>query len=205
MKTELNIDEHSESDTPVSMTAMKIKKKKPSPGELLAEVKGQPAVRTYEFDDYVEVIHEMQSKGFSYAKIAEFLTEKLGYAITRGQVYRAYQLWAQVQEEEQRQKEEAEHYEAMWRAQHGEAPDDMEPEDEAAKAAQVAETNAAVDVLKYVREKHPEYSLGCSHVHLFQRVIAFLDFDARNEFEAAEADKRREAAQKPDHASGKSN
>ena len=67
--------------------------KTPSPRELLAEVKSRPAARTYAFEDYLEVIHELKTKGDSYADIAGFLAKRLGMEIKRGQVYRAYQLW----------------------------------------------------------------------------------------------------------------
>jgi hypothetical protein len=71
----------------------KNKARTPSPRELLAEVKSRPAARTYAFEDYLEVIHELKMKGESYAEIADFLAKRLGMEIKRGQVYRAYQLW----------------------------------------------------------------------------------------------------------------
>ena len=70
-------------------------KKKPTPEELLVELEGQAAAKTYEFDDYLPVIDAMQRKGYSYAKIADFLKERLGITASRGQVYRAYQIWLQ--------------------------------------------------------------------------------------------------------------
>ena len=65
----------------------------PSPTELLNEVRKQPVARTYAFEDYLESVHELKSKGHSYAAIASFLGKRLGIAVSRGQVYRAYQLW----------------------------------------------------------------------------------------------------------------
>ncbi len=72
---------------------MTAKKKIPTPDELLAEVRGIEVAKTYPFDEYAPVIHELQQKGYSYAKIAEFLQERIGMKMSRGQVYRAYQLW----------------------------------------------------------------------------------------------------------------
>lgn len=68
-------------------------KRKPSPEDLLAEVRGIESAKTYEFEEYLEVVHELQQKDYSYAKIAEFLKERLGIEVSRGQVYRAYQMW----------------------------------------------------------------------------------------------------------------
>jgi intein-encoded DNA endonuclease-like protein len=53
----------------------------------LAKVRERKAAKTYEFTDYIEAIHELHQKGYSYAKIAEFLTARLGIALGRGQVY----------------------------------------------------------------------------------------------------------------------
>ena len=60
---------------------------------MLAEITGQQAPKTYAFEDYLPVAHEMQEKGFSYADIAKFLGERLSMTISRGQIYRAYQIW----------------------------------------------------------------------------------------------------------------
>jgi hypothetical protein len=70
-------------------------KRKPTPEELLVEVEGQGAAKTYEFEDYLSVIHALQQKGHSYADIAEYLKDRLGIIASRGQVYRAYQIWLQ--------------------------------------------------------------------------------------------------------------
>ena len=70
-------------------------KKKPTPEELLVEVEGQQAAKTYEFEDYLPVIHALKQKGHSYSDIAEFIKERLGITASRGQVYRAYQIWLQ--------------------------------------------------------------------------------------------------------------
>ena len=74
-------------------------KKKPSPEDLLVEVKGQSAAKTYEFEDYIQVIDELQRKEHSYSDIAEFLKDRVGISASRGQVYRALQLWRAKQEE----------------------------------------------------------------------------------------------------------
>ena len=41
---------------------MSPRKKRPTPEQLLAEVKGKEAARTYEFEDYLEVVHELVQK-----------------------------------------------------------------------------------------------------------------------------------------------
>jgi hypothetical protein len=68
-------------------------KKIPTPDEVLAEVLGKQPEKTYPFEDYLPAVHQMQNKGFSYAKIADFLGERLEMKISRGQIYRAYQTW----------------------------------------------------------------------------------------------------------------
>ncbi len=55
-------------------------------------------VRYFEVEAYVDPICKLQSRGYSYAEIANWLNEKLtgkleGKKITRGQVYRVYQQW----------------------------------------------------------------------------------------------------------------
>ncbi len=94
-------------------------KKPPTPDELLAEVRGRGAAKTYAFQDYIEVVDHMNSNGYSYAKIAEFLTEKLGYGISRGQVYRAHQIWLEDMAER-----------AQVAAEDPDLPGDVEAEDE---------------------------------------------------------------------------
>lgn len=74
-------------------------KKKPTPDELLAEVHGIEAAKTYPFEDYLQVVHALQQKDYSYAKIAEFLKDRLGFNVSRGQVYRAYQQWLAAQQD----------------------------------------------------------------------------------------------------------
>lgn len=75
------------------MKAKARSKPKPTPEELLVEVQGQEAAKTYEFEDYLPVIHALQQKGHSYAEIAGFIKDRLGITASRGQVYRAYQIW----------------------------------------------------------------------------------------------------------------
>lgn len=75
-------------------------KKIPSPDEVLAEVLGKQPEKTYPFEDYLQAVHEMQNKGFSYAKIADFLGERLQMKISRGQIYRAYQTWLLTRSDE---------------------------------------------------------------------------------------------------------
>lgn len=72
---------------------MSPKKKVPTPDDLLAEVQGLEAAKTYAFEDYLPVIDVLKKKGHSYSDIASFIKERLGITASRGQVYRAYQIW----------------------------------------------------------------------------------------------------------------
>jgi len=40
-------------------------RKKPTPDELLAEVKGKESAKTYEFEDYLEVVDQLVQKDYS--------------------------------------------------------------------------------------------------------------------------------------------
>ncbi len=87
------------------------KSKVPTPEELLEEVSGKSAAKTYPFEDYMQAVHVMKTdKGYSFAEIAEYLSGRLGGEFTKGQVYRGYQLW--LDRKEQEEHEEAE-YQAM--------------------------------------------------------------------------------------------
>lgn len=88
---------------------MSPRKKIPSPDELLSEVQGIESSKRYPFEDYMSVVHQLQQKDYSYAKIAAFLKERLGFEVSRGQVYRAYQIWleeARLADERAREGEE---------------------------------------------------------------------------------------------------
>jgi hypothetical protein len=176
----------------VGAMATKTKKKKPSPGELLAEVKGRPAAKTYEFEDYVEVIDEMQRKDFSYAKIAIFLSERLEYPITRGQVYRAHQLWLEAKRYAEEQEREEEAAEAAYRAEH---PDEdsvsaFDPAEMSEEARQEHLLSQAVgDVAGYVVKKYPEGSIPGSHRDLVKRVLGLFDSEVQDDLAAERADK----------------
>jgi len=159
------------------------KKKRPSPDELLAEIRGKAPAKTYAFGDYMEAIDAMQKKGFSYAKTAEFLSERLGYPITRGQVYRAYQLWLEVQ----RQHEEDQ---ARNESLAKQSPFDFDPEEYEQEKAERAMTAAAEDLLRYALDKYPQGSLPCETKDVFKRVVAMFDEDVRNDFAAEQADKQ---------------
>ena len=78
------------------------KSKVPTPEELLEEVSGKSAAKTYPFDEYMQAVHLMQTeKGYSFAQIADFLSERLGGKFTKGQVYRGYQMWLVRRAEEE--------------------------------------------------------------------------------------------------------
>jgi hypothetical protein len=181
LKTEKNIDKQIGSSTYRAM-ATKIKKKKPSPAELLAEVRGRGPAKTYEFEDYIEVVQEMQAKNFSYANIAQFLSERLGYTITRGQVYRAYQTWLEGMKEAEREQEEQEQVESMLNRR------DFDPTEREEQEKWRSVTEAKRDLLKYAMDKYPNGSLPVNLVIVFKEVVACLDEKTRDDFEAEKAD-----------------
>lgn len=159
-------------------------KKKPTPHELLAEVKGKGEAKTYQFEDYIEVIDEMQKKDYSYAQIAQFLQDRLGIAVNRGQVYRAYQLWLEFKEQEERERAEAEE-EARRQGYLDEEP----PSEEELKERAIA--SAAGDVIRYVADTYSGEKKPGTVLEIIERARLILDENARAEHEADEADKRR--------------
>lgn len=185
MKTEKNIDEQTGMSLDQDM-APKAKKKKPSPDELLAEVRGRGPAKTYEFEDYIEVIHEMQDKNFSYAKIAEFLSERLGYSIARGQVYRAYQTWLEVRAEVEKEQAEAEHLASL------DDRTDFDPEDHLWREREEKLSQATGALIRFLLGTYPEGSLPGTHLDVLKRAVAFYDEKARDDFAAEQADKYRE-------------
>jgi hypothetical protein len=59
--------------------------------------------RNFPVEDYIEAVCKLQARGYSYAEIADFLNEQLAVMlgpkkITRGQVYRVYQQWLELQD-----------------------------------------------------------------------------------------------------------
>ena len=170
-------------------------KKKPSPADLLAEVKGQKPAKTYEFDDYIEVVDELHRKDYSYADIAKFLAERLGISVTRGQVYRAHNLWLEDKEAQAEAEAEAQRFADE------EGTEPPETMDEGA----VAMNRAAGAVLKFLLGEYPDGSLPESHAEVLKLAMTFLDEDARNEYLAAEEDKRLALQKKEadDHSTNK--
>jgi hypothetical protein len=87
------------------------KKKRLTPEELLVQIQGEEAAKTYEFEDYLPVIHVLYTeKGHSYSDIAKFVEERLGITASRGQVYRAYQMWLAKKNETDADRASAEAY-----------------------------------------------------------------------------------------------
>lgn len=159
-------------------------KKRPSPIQLLAEVQGVKPAKTYEFDDYLEVVHELKGKDYSYADIAKFLADKLGISVTRGQVYRAHGLWLEVRHEAEKQAEEEAYLRSL------DAENDVVVDTDTEELAQRLQNEAAVDLLSYIRKKYPEGSLPVDEAGLLKRALAFVDSETRDEQGAAEEDRR---------------
>jgi hypothetical protein len=162
------------------MTSQKSPANKPSPFELLEEITQQGTAKTYQFEDYLEVIDQMHKKDFSYAKIADFLTQRLGYSVTRGQVYRAYNQWLELKEMEE-EKAELERLAADF-----DEPDfDPEEDQENQKL-----NEAAATVLKFILDKYPAGSVPGDALGIAKRIVIYLDEDARADFQAGESDKQ---------------
>lgn len=58
--------------------------------------------RNFAVEDYIDAINKLHTRGYSYAHIATWLNEHLveklqGQKIQRGQVYRVYQQWLELQ------------------------------------------------------------------------------------------------------------
>jgi hypothetical protein len=145
----------------------------PSARQLLAEVRSRPAAKTYAFEDYLEVIHELKTKGESYADIAGFLAKRLGIEIKRGQVYRAYQLWleggagkAQPAAESRARK----------------APDKPDSEEELTPKSEALAVDQLVSILD------ERFSSGLPHRALLRRALGVIEEREARERMAQEGD-----------------
>ena len=166
---------------------MSPRKKKPTPDELLAEVKGKEPAKTYEFEDYIEVVHELVQKEYSYAKIAAFLVEKLGMEISRGQVYRAYQIWLQAQQYAEDQERQAEEYECEL------VEDGSEPV--FVQQMNAFRREAANEILQRLKEKFREElnQFPVTSEDILRTALQTIEETRRDEAEAEEADRKKEA------------
>jgi len=173
---------------------MPTRKRKPSPAQLLAEVKGKEPAKTYEFEDYLQVIHELVEKDYSYAKIAAFLAGKLGMEISRGQVYRAYQIWSDEQERSAEEARQAEEY-LIQQAEDGPEPDVEDGPDDADKMNAFWD-RAAADIRTYLKKKYAKEckDLGLPEEFVLRRALEPYEQARRDEAEAEEADRQKEAA-----------
>ncbi len=156
------------------------KREVPSPEELLSEVRGKKAARTYEFEDYIEVVDELQRKDYSYAKIAEFLAERLGIEVSRGQVYRAYQIWL---EEKEREAEAA----------RDERLEQLEPSESKLDSDEMAIEQAIAGVLGYLTKEFPE-GVYFGHDVILQAALLRVEVRRADERKADEEDQRKAAA-----------
>lgn len=153
-------------------------KKMPTPDELLAEVHGLPSAKTYAFDDYIEVIDALQKKDHSYADIAAFLKERLGFDATRGQVYRALNIWRADRKAEQLRAE-------------GVEIDDRSERNEWELEAEEFEQRAGESVREWLIEHFPADDFpnpAVSHYGILQEAIRPYREQAEAEKAAAEAD-----------------
>jgi hypothetical protein len=145
----------------------------PSARELLAEVKSRPASKTYAFEDYLEVVHELKTKGESYADIAAFLAKRLGIEIKRGQVYRAYQLWL---------GEGAGKAQPAAESRVRKAPDRPAPEEELTPRSEARAVDQLVSILD------EKFSRGLPHRALLRRALGVIEEREARERTAQEGD-----------------
>jgi len=84
-----------------NVTDMAPKNDIPSPEMLLVEAQGAvDRDAPIDMNEYGAVIGQLRGKNYSFGKIAEWLGERLGRSINKGAVYRSYQTWLQLREEE---------------------------------------------------------------------------------------------------------
>ena len=85
--------------------------------DLLQEARGETSREApINLPDYEAVIVELRKKNLSFAKIAEWLAERLGRPVNRGGVYRVYADWEQREEDEsiyRDQHQDVGYYEAV--------------------------------------------------------------------------------------------
>lgn len=179
------------------------KKKVPTPEELLEEVSGKSAAKTYPFDEYMGAVDVMQKKGYSYAEIAKFLAERLGQNITKGQVYRGLTLWREDQEAVDRIVATG----ARFADDDSELPPDLSGMTE--EEQRLYEVNQdAKKVRECLEELFPDdetraHRAWGSYPELLEAVAAPYIQAARDEREAAEEDQKAEATKKAKKANAK--
>lgn len=148
---------------------------RPTPEQLLIEVKGKASAKTYEFDDFIEVVDELHRKEYSYADIAEFLARRLKISVSRGQVYRAHRMWRVEKNRINIESQEA-----------------MESETGAVEILEIGQNEkAANEVLELLNENylitHPEADL----LRILRETIALLESRKVDEAAADEADRHK--------------
>jgi hypothetical protein len=155
------------------------KRKFPTPEQLLLEVQGKGAAKTYEFDEYIEVVDELHRKDYSFADIADYLEKRLGISVNRGQVYRAHRIWLN-----EKSRAELDALEAM------ENEEDQEEGAEIGSAyAEVTEGAAheIIGLLDIFIKSHP----GTDYSKVFKRVLSLLESRKLDEGAADEADRHK--------------
>ena len=94
---------------------------KPTPGKLLKEAKAEQHQQPYDLLDYGGVVDTLYRKGFSYAKIAKWLSVRLEGEIDRGQVFYIYKKWL-------RDREAAENHKFLLEQENGSSEDPLSAE-----------------------------------------------------------------------------
>ncbi|MEZ5413278.1 MAG: hypothetical protein R3F03_03080 [Opitutaceae bacterium] len=70
----------------------------PSPEMLLVEAEGAvDRDAPIDLNSYGNVIDQLRDKNYSFGKIAEWLSDRLGRRINKGAVFRSHQIWLQWQ------------------------------------------------------------------------------------------------------------
>ena len=85
---------------PVS-PGMDLLPKAPTPKKLLREAMAEPSMHARSLGAYGQVIDTLSEKGYSYAQIANWLSDRLKGEIKRGQVYYVHQNWLEEQQTKQ--------------------------------------------------------------------------------------------------------
>lgn len=168
----------------------------PTPEQFLEEVTGKPSPKRYVFDEYMDSVHILKQKGYSYADIAAQLSERLGEDFSRGQVFRAYRQWQKDQEVVDAIVESG----ARFADDDSDVPPDLsDMTDEERMACEVEQD--AKKLRERMEELFPDDETWArrawkSYPELLEAAAAPYIQAERDEREAAEEDQKAEAAKK---------
>ena len=175
----------------------------PTPEQLLEEIEGKPSAKQHALDEYMEAVHAVKQKGYSYAYISEFLSERLGGKFSKGQVFRYYKQWLKVQNS----IDEAVASGARFADGDADLPPDLSGMTEEEQREYEVEQDAK-KIRECMEELFPDdesraHRAWGSYPELLEAVAAPYIQAERDEREADEEDRKAEAAKKAKKANAK--